>query len=135
MTTSSFLYFSSSFARSGRTWWQLMQQKVQKSSSTILPRSSSRVIGPLLIQPSPPRKLRPPPWLYEANRTRGSAPRGPPSEGMSRSSRIQLGPIHAQTSPSAKKAAIAASGQRDLEREELMPRAFLGGREDRLDGT
>ena len=54
MTTSSFLYFSSSFARSGRTWWQLMQQNVQKSSRTILPRSSASAIGPELIQPTPP---------------------------------------------------------------------------------
>ena len=60
MTTSSFLYFSSSFARSGRTWWQLMQQNVQKSSRTILPRSSESAIGPELIQPTPPLRLAAP---------------------------------------------------------------------------
>ena len=41
-------------------WWQLMQQNVQKSSRTILPRSSVSVIGPLLIQPTPPFKLERP---------------------------------------------------------------------------
>ena len=58
MTTSSFLYFFSSFARSGRTWWQLMQQYVQKSRRTILPRRSSTWIGPaVLIQPVPPSRV------------------------------------------------------------------------------
>ena len=40
MTTSSLGYFFSSLARSGMTWMQLMQQSVQKSRRTILPRRS-----------------------------------------------------------------------------------------------
>ena len=65
MTTSSFLYFCSSLARSGRTWWQLMQQYVQKSSRTIFPLSWASSIGPELIQPTPPSKLGSASWLKE----------------------------------------------------------------------
>src|SRR5690606_19451034 len=50
-----FLYFFSSFARSGRVWMQLMQQNVQKSRSTTLPRRSFKVIGPAVFsQATPP---------------------------------------------------------------------------------
>src|SRR5262245_48188873 len=45
MTTSSCEYFSSSFLRSGRMCMQLMQQKVQKSSSTNFPFKSRNLIG------------------------------------------------------------------------------------------
>src|SRR5262249_17526474 len=113
------LYFSSSLARSGSTWWQLMQQKVQKSRSTILPRSSASVSGPLLIQPMPPLKLGPPFWLYETWRTLGIPPGGP-SGRRSRSSRVAWRPIRAETSPRAEIAAIAASGRRIREREKLI---------------
>src|SRR5262245_31005214 len=55
MTTSSFAYFFSSFARSGMTWMQLMQHRVQKSRRTTLPLSSFRVSGlPVLSQATPP---------------------------------------------------------------------------------
>src|SRR5699024_3304285 len=43
MMTSSLAYFSSSGRSSSRTWRQLMQQKVQKSNRTTLPRRSARV--------------------------------------------------------------------------------------------
>ena len=77
MTTSSFLYFSSSLARSGRTWWQLMQQKVQKSSRTILPRSSASAIGPELIQPTPPSRLGRRSWLERVRAGPESESTGP----------------------------------------------------------
>src|SRR5947209_292725 len=55
ITTTWFLYFFSSAARWGRTWWQLTQQYVQKSSRTTFPRSFSRWMGPSeLIQPTAP---------------------------------------------------------------------------------
>src|SRR5262245_24347313 len=55
MTTSSFAYFFSSFARSGMTWMQLMQQSVQKSRRTTLPFSSLSVSGlPVLSHATPP---------------------------------------------------------------------------------
>src|SRR4051794_31678162 len=55
MTTSSLGYFFSSLARSGSTWMQLMQQYVQKSSTTTLPRRSLSLTGPaVLSQPTPP---------------------------------------------------------------------------------
>src|SRR6516162_5023620 len=57
ITTSCLSYFFSRYARSGRTCMQLMQQKVQKSRSTTLPRRSFRVISPLVLsQPDPPSR-------------------------------------------------------------------------------
>ena len=73
ITTTSFLYFCSSLARTGRTWWQLMQQYVQKSSRTILPLSLARSIGPELIQPTPPSRLGTSSWLNETNCTRAGS--------------------------------------------------------------
>src|SRR5258705_457561 len=54
ITTSSLGYFSSSLARSGRTWMQLMQQNVQKSSRTILPLRSRRRMGPAVFSHATP---------------------------------------------------------------------------------
>src|SRR5262245_36508009 len=55
ITTSCLSYFFSRKARSGSTCMQLMQQKVQKSRSTTLPRRSFMVISPLVFsQPEPP---------------------------------------------------------------------------------
>src|SRR5262245_39316923 len=55
ITTSSLAYFFSSLARSGSVWMQLMQQYVQKSSRTILPRRSFSRRGPAVFsQPTPP---------------------------------------------------------------------------------
>ena len=55
MTTSSLGYFFSSLARSGSVWMQLMQQSVQKSRTTILPRRSLSLSGPaVLSQATPP---------------------------------------------------------------------------------
>ena len=45
-------YACSSFLSSGRMWMQLMQQKVQKSSSTNLPRSSSSLTGFVVLSHS-----------------------------------------------------------------------------------
>ena len=42
MTTSSFGYFFSNLTRSGISWMQLIQQRVQKSKTTTLPRRSRR---------------------------------------------------------------------------------------------
>src|SRR5712671_4009349 len=54
ITTISDAYFSSSIFRSGMMCMQLMQQYVQKSSRTILPRSCFRLIGDwVLIQSRP----------------------------------------------------------------------------------
>ena len=55
MTTRSLAYFFSSLARSGKVWMQLMQQRVQKSRTTILPRRSLSLRGPaVLSQATPP---------------------------------------------------------------------------------
>src|SRR6478752_4479437 len=55
MTTSWLAYFFSSLAMSGIVWMQLMQQRVQKSSRTILPFKSASLIGaPVLSQATPP---------------------------------------------------------------------------------
>ena len=55
MTTSSLGYFFSSLARSGIVWRQLMQQSVQKSRTTMRPRSSLSVIAlSVLSQSTPP---------------------------------------------------------------------------------
>src|SRR5690606_23791678 len=55
ITTRTSRYSSSSSRSSSRTCRQLMQQNVQKSSSTILPRSSARLSSrpPVLSQPRP----------------------------------------------------------------------------------
>ena len=54
MTTSWFGYFFSNLTRSGISWMQLIQHKVQKSKMTILPRRSLSRIGlSTPIQPVP----------------------------------------------------------------------------------
>src|SRR5262245_52620521 len=53
-TTSSLGYFFSSRARSGSVWMQLMQQSVQKSSTTMRPRRSSRRRGDAVFSQAMP---------------------------------------------------------------------------------
>src|SRR5271170_3270884 len=54
MTTSSFGYFRSSRFKSGMMCMQLMQQYVQKSRRTILPRSCLRLMGSRTFSQSSP---------------------------------------------------------------------------------
>src|SRR5262245_59530086 len=87
ITTSSLGYFFSSFSRSGRTWMQLMQHRVQKSRITILPRRSFSLIGPAVFsQATPPsssgastRCARVPPRLRRSWKPTGRASATGPS--------------------------------------------------------
>ena len=134
MTTSSLAYFFSSFARSGRMWMQLMQQKVQKSSRTILPRRSFSRSGPaVLSQATPPRAPAPAPPAGPAE-TRSAASLHAPATIAAAAWRSPAG-RSSQRAPAAAKPGAGPSRRRGNRSRQLSSREHLCGTALRFYGS
>ena len=111
-----------------------MQQNVQKSSRTILPRSSESAIGPELIQPTPPRRLGARPLGCTTPASRADCPRidGPGDAADRLVDRARPKTTHNDDSGDGEEGRGPSGSKSDGD---ACQGPHLGGGQDRIDGT